>query len=110
MKSRTALAAVTAVPDGTRRLSHGIVVEGKVLARLLGIRLLTLDASVVIAPAEVGAPGRDVDDQAVLPPAQRRVAAPERPPVIGGGLADAVRVIDEGAASLAAARRNGSGA
>ncbi len=54
------------------------------MARLLGVRLLKLDATVVIAPADVTAPTS-----------------------VGGSLAEAVQRIDEGAALLAEARRPG---
>jgi hypothetical protein len=63
-----------------------------VLARLLGIRLLRLEATVVLAPADVGAPSDYVPRA--------------RPEVIGGRLARAVRSIDEGAELLAEVRRD----
>lgn len=95
-----------AVPDGTKRLSDGVIVEASVLARVFGIRLLTLHADVVIAPAEtVAAPHRQYGhDGSTAPPLEARSlpSAPSR--AVGGGLADAVRLIDEGAASLAATR------
>jgi hypothetical protein len=84
-----------AVPAGSGRLSDGLIIEASVVARLLGLRLLALDASVVVSPAEMR--GR--------PPAS---AAPRtRPGAIGAGLATAERRIAEGAASLAAARAGG---
>ena len=46
----------TARRDRRRRPSDGVVVEASILARLLGIRLLTLDATVVLVPADVTAP------------------------------------------------------
>ena len=49
-------AAVTAIPDGTRQLSDGLIIDASVVARLLRIRLLTLDASVIVSPAEMKAP------------------------------------------------------
>ncbi len=101
--------ASMAVRDRRGRASEGVVVQASVLARLLGIRLLRLEAIVVLAPA----------DQA--PPSAPRVVAgrtsarppglpPRRPGVAGRGLADAVRSIDEGAELLAQARRNGASA
>jgi hypothetical protein len=79
------------VPDGGRQLSEGLVVEASVVARLFRIRLLAIDASLVISPAQVR--GRS------------RAATPRaRPRAIGAGLLAAERVIDEGAASLAASR------
>ena len=54
----TAPTLLTAVPDRRRRLSEGILVEASVLARLLGIRLLKLDATVVLMPADDSPFGR----------------------------------------------------
>jgi hypothetical protein len=99
----TAPVLLTAVPDRRRRLSEGILVEATVLARLLGIRLLKLDATVVLMPADVAA----------------RSAAPRDPPALDGlpptrlypagrGLAEAIRHINEGEALLAQARHNGA--
>jgi hypothetical protein len=78
-----------------------------VRARLLGIRLLTLDANVVISPAEVTVPSARSNDSSHRPPARSSSLPPARSGAIGGGLAEAVRSIDEGAALLAEAR-NGS--
>jgi hypothetical protein len=100
----TAPTLLTAVPDRRRRLSEGILVEASVLARLLGIRLLKLDATVVLMPADVAA----------------RSAAPHAPPALealpptrvypaGRGLAEAIRHINEGEELLAEARLNGAG-
>jgi hypothetical protein len=92
--------ALEAVPDRRRRVSDGILVEASILARLLGLRLLTLDVTLVLVPAEVSAPA---------PPSAARVSSARRygPPQAGGGLAAAVRSINEGAELLAEARRNG---
>jgi hypothetical protein len=65
-----------------------VVIEASILARLLGLRLLRLDATVVLAPAEV---------------TRRR----NRPPPPGTPLlARANREIDEGADLLAEARQD----
>jgi hypothetical protein len=79
-----------AVPDRRRRVSDGVLVEASILARLLGIRLLTLDLTLVLVPADVSAPS----------PQPARTGA-------GRGLAHAVRSINEGAQLLAESRRNG---
>jgi hypothetical protein len=79
------------VPDGARQLSDGFLIEASVVARLFRIRLLTLDASLVVVPAQAKG-------------ATRVAAAPR---AIGGGLAAAERFLDEGAASLAASRAMG---
>jgi len=41
------------VPDSSKRLSDGLLIETTVLARLLGVRLLTLEGTVVVTPAQL---------------------------------------------------------
>jgi hypothetical protein len=67
---------------------------------LLGIPLLKVEASVVLAPAGLTTPPSPRPDPAVRPSAA--------PAISGRGLAEAVRRIHEGADLLADARRNGS--
>jgi hypothetical protein len=90
-----------------RRPSDGLLVEASIVARLLGIRLLTLDATVALVPAEGTArtPSRGASP-AGTPPRPASVP-PAQPGATGRGLADAVRSINEGAELLAQARRNG---
>lgn len=91
-----------------KHLSEGMQIEASIVARLLGIKLLKLDARIVIVPPDVVAPSTTPvaarsHMSAVSPQTdQKRSAAPER-----RSLADAVRNIDEGAELLAEARRNG---
>jgi hypothetical protein len=87
---------VVVAPSRTR-LSGGALVEASILARVLGLRLLTLDATVAIVPADVARPSE---------PPPRPTSS--RSPAVGRGLADAVQSINEGAKLLADARRNGS--
>jgi hypothetical protein len=87
--------ALAAFPHRRKRLSDGVLVEGSILARVLGLRLLTLEATVVLAPA-------DVVDAAARPSGRR----PLPPRVVGRGLAEAARTIDQGSEFLAEARRN----
>ncbi len=68
------------------RLSEGVLVEGTVVARLLGMRILTLETRVTLVP----------------PPVLPRRSTSDVPPV-GRELATARRVLDAG-------RSNGSGA
>jgi hypothetical protein len=101
---------LTATPDRRRRPSDGLVVEAWILARLLRIRLLTLDATVVIVPADVTARWSAPADVQGRTSARSARSAGTSPPARSGasgrrGLADAVRTIDEGAAILAEARR-----
>ena len=79
--------ALTAAVDPSRRLSEGGLVQASVRARLFGIPLLRLDATIALMPA-------------ALTPSSFAVAA-------GDGLAEAVRSINEGAEILAQVRREG---
>jgi hypothetical protein len=97
---------LTAVPDRRRRLSEGILVEALVLARLLGIKLLKLHATVVLMPADPAARPAPCD-----PPALERSQAslpPTRLYPAGRGLAEAIRHLNEGEDLLAEARHNGA--
>jgi hypothetical protein len=94
--------ATHAGAGGARGAPDGLIVEASVLARLFGIRLLTLDANVVLSRAP--RPGQW--PVAYDPPVRSSGAAapplPERSRVIGARLAEAERLIDEGQAILAA--------
>ena len=93
-----------------RSPSEGIRVEASVLARLLRIKLLKLDASVLVFPTEV-----TPRPPAPAPPdlVVRTSPLPEATPAPSSEngrrtLADAVRNIHEGAELLAEARRQSS--
>jgi len=92
--------ALGAAPDPGRRLSDGILIQASVLARLAGIKLLRLEATVVLVPAEVS--GSETTPRRTPPP--RRVLPADTP--AGRSLADAVRRIDEGAQLLANGRHD----
>jgi hypothetical protein len=74
---------------GSTRDADELLVEARIVARLLGIRLLTIDASVIVAPAQLH--GRAAGELSA-------------PGAIGPGLAAAERLLGDGAASLAASR------
>lgn len=78
------------------------------MGRLLGVRILTLDTTVVLVPADVS--GSSSAPHHVPPhPSARSSAVPStRSDPAGQGLAKAMQSINEGAEILAAARRNGS--
>jgi hypothetical protein len=76
--------ALAAAVDPSRRLSEGGLVQASVRARLLGIPLLRLDATIALMPAAITTPSS-------------RLAA-------GEGLAEAVRSINDGAETLAQVR------
>jgi len=78
--------ALTAAVDRSRRLSEGALVQASVGARLLGIPLLRLDATVMLLPTATTI-------------SSSTVAA-------GNGLAEAVRSINDGAEVLAQVRRD----
>jgi hypothetical protein len=84
---RPAAAGLTAAVDPSRRLSEGGLVQASVRARLLGIPLLRLDATIALMPAAITAPSSGF--------------------ATGNGLVEAVRSINEGAEVLAQVRRNG---
>ena len=79
-------AALSAALDPSRRLSEGALVQASVRARLLGIPLLRLDATVVLMPAGITAPSSAL--------------------AVENGLAEAVRSINDGAEVLAKVRGN----
>ena len=77
------------MPWGSTRDAGEVLVEAHIVARLLGMRLLTLDASVIVVPAQRN--GRAAGEMFA-------------PRAIGTGLAAAERLLGDGAASLAASR------
>ncbi len=104
--------AATVAPDRAgRRASDATLVEASITARLLGLRILRLDAHVVLVPAEVAVEvPRRVREPAGRAPALAAGNSRGRGRVAGHhGLADAVRNLDEGARLLAdVQRRSGS--
>jgi hypothetical protein len=89
-------------------MSDGVLVQASILARLLGIRLLRLDATVVLVPADVPTPSSAPPASPARTSARSSGVPPARSGAIGRGLAEAVRSINAGAATLLEARRNGS--
>jgi hypothetical protein len=89
---------LTSAADRRRSLSNGALVQASVRARLLGIPLLRLDATVVLVPAEIEAPSSTIYE-----PARSFGSG-----AAGRGLAEAVRSINEGGEILAEMRHNGS--
>jgi hypothetical protein len=79
-----------------------------VTARLLGLRILTLHATVALVPADVRAPARATPVRSIGGPTLPAWDARERPGPAGHRLADAVRTLDEGAEVLAAVQRDGA--
>jgi pyridoxal biosynthesis lyase PdxS len=81
--------------------ADGVVVEASIIARVLRIPLLTLDATVVVFPADA-TPARSAA------PHDAQARTPARSGPLGRRLVEAARSIDEGAAMLAEARRTGT--
>ena len=95
-------------PDRRRRLSDAALVEASIAARLLGIRILTLNATVALMPADLTAATPSVQDRAAHASTGSSGDSRERSRASGSRLADAVRNLNEGAELLAEAQRNGS--
>jgi hypothetical protein len=96
--------ALDVAPDGRRRLSEGALVEASVVARLFGVRLLRLDASVALAPADVRPAAAPVQ----AAPRSIPRSAPRRASVAPGRcLPEAVRTLSEAAEVLSDTKRDG---
>jgi hypothetical protein len=107
--------------DGDREVDGATVVRAMVHARLLGLRLLTLDARVVVAPMHVEPTSLDlmtpagVADKTPSVGQVRAVATPagpalaDRPPSgsADGGVRRARELLAEGTHTLARAGRSG---
>jgi hypothetical protein len=95
------------LPDGSKHLSDGVVVETHLLARLLGVRLLRVEGTILMAPGHlVSDPG--VGHSAAAAPtyvtgraSRNRMAAGAR---AGDGLAEAARLLESSDASLQSCR------
>lgn len=48
-------------PDESRELSDGVVVQAQLLGRVLGLRVLRVDGTVLLSPARVDAPAWRAD-------------------------------------------------
>ena len=76
-------------PDPDNRLADGVVVETTLVARLLGLKVLRIDGTVLLSPARV------VDSTTVAPPATQPKTPPIDPVVGNGSLALARRLLQE---------------
>ena len=85
------------------RLSEGMTVVAHVRARLLGVKLLELDADVVVSPAATGVP------PASVPVAQARPCELSRNGTgngrIGSHMGEVAEALERGEVELAEARR-----
>jgi hypothetical protein len=105
-----ALGSAAGASDRRRDGADATLVEATVTARLLGLRILTLDATVVLVPADVGLtpPVVPVRRRTAHPPARSTGAPPRREVPAGHRLADAIRTLDEGSRLLAQVQRDGA--
>jgi hypothetical protein len=106
-RSSSATAGLTVVPDPSRRLSDGVLVEACIRARLLGIPVLKVEATIALAPAGLTSPISGRADKPTRGSRRTAEAASTRSAIRGQRLAEAVRRLNEGAELLADARRNG---
>jgi hypothetical protein len=105
--------------DSDQGVDGAMVVRAVVHARLLGLRLLTLDARVVVAPAEAGPTSLDLmapvavddltapKDQVVgaATPASRALAGRPPPQPADGGVSRARELLAQGTHTLARTAR-----
>lgn len=113
----TAPALVT--PDASGSQTDALVIEANVLARLLGVKLLTLQGTVLVSPAQVRAlaaestrQGRAHHELAELPES-RAPSNSAGTQLLGPGLAEAGRIIaanDSTISAIAAPDSGGPGA
>ena len=89
--------AATLAPDTTSHLSDGVVVETRLVARLLGLRVLRVDGVVHLAPARLEMPGTAA------------VGARESQLALGADLARASSLLDDGDRRLGSAGRLDAG-
>lgn len=91
------------IPSWTR-LSRGMLIKAGIEARLLGKKLLTLDAEITVVPAETRT---QIRRSYGVPQVAGRDFHPtdmEHPSSTDGGLAEAARLLEASAADLRAAR------
>ena len=91
-RASTITAAPALLPDRASQLSDGVVVETRLTARLLGVRLLRVDGIVLMSPARLSAPV-----PAPSPPARATNAVPGPN---GHLLAQAAQLLQENDANL----------
>jgi hypothetical protein len=84
----TAPGELRALPDPGKRLSDGVLVEGCLRARLIGIPILKVEATIVLAPAGLTTPNSAPRDLPLRSRARSSGPAPARSRLPGQGLAE----------------------
>jgi hypothetical protein len=92
------------IPDSTKRLSEGVVVETSLLARVLGIKLLRVQGMVLISPARLEESNGIAPESSEAEPssaAESHSAGSSQPDrVLGTQLRLTAHVLDENADQL----------
>lgn len=96
----------TLAPDTASHLSDGVVVQARLVARLLGLRVLRVDGVVHLAPARLER--TDVVPRPARPTEQARPAR-QAPDPLGVDLARASQLLDDGDRRLGSAARHHAG-
>jgi len=94
--------------DRGRRLSDGALVQASIRARVAGIPLLRLDATVALVPAEIASASAAPHEPRAHPSSRSSGVLLTRSGAAGHGLAEAVRNLHEGEKLLDEVRHNGS--
>ncbi len=90
------------IPDSSKRLSEGVVVQTSLLARVLGMKLLTVEGTVLVSPARLQGPDNYVEETpsgGAKSPAERGLAASPNG-LVGTRLGLTARLLDENAGDL----------
>ncbi|QNE18571.1 hypothetical protein F1D05_12465 [Kribbella qitaiheensis] len=77
------------MPGATNTLAGGALIHTSLVARLLGVRLLTVEGTILLSPASFAAPPSD------LARTTTHLAATAGPKGIGARLGPSARLIDE---------------
>ena len=83
--------AGTLAPDAASHRAGGVVVETRLIARLLGVRILRVDGVVHVAPARLVRP--ELGTTGLITAAASRPVAADRQ--LGAGLARASRLLED---------------
>lgn len=85
-------------PAGTSTLAGGAVVRTSLVARLLGVRLLTVEGTVLLSPISFSSPPPPVNVDGTT----ARLTTGTAPEAIGARLGPSARLIDESIKDLRA--------
>jgi hypothetical protein len=89
-------------PAGTSTLAGGAVVRTSLVARLFGVRLLTVEGTVLLSPVSFDEPRAFGEARVEVPRTTARLDGEPRPQGIGARLGPSARLIDESISDLRA--------